>query len=112
MAGTKCAERYKASRHRYHGSSLSRPVGRSCKGHKVYIQNCQRCHGANGEGILNAESTAYIYPPLWGDHSYTTAAGLFRITRFAGYVKYNMPFDAPHNARAITDDEAWDVAAL
>lgn len=82
------------------------------KGHRVYIQNCQRCHGANGEGILHAESTGYIYPPLWGDHSYTTAAGLFRITRFAGYVKYNMPFDAPHNVRAITDDEAWDVAAF
>ena len=82
------------------------------RGQRVYIQNCQRCHGANGEGSLNAESTAYIYPPMWGTHSYTTAAGLFRISRFAGYVKYNMPFDAPHNSRAITDDEAWDVAAF
>jgi thiosulfate dehydrogenase len=82
------------------------------KGERVYMQNCQRCHGANGEGILNAEKTAYIYPPLWGPHSYTTAAGLYRITRFAGYVKLNMPFDAPHNARSITDDEAWDVAAF
>ena len=82
------------------------------KGQRVYMQNCQRCHGTNGEGALNAEGTAYIYPPLWGDHSYTTAAGLYRISRFAGYAKHNMPFDAPHNSRSITDDEAWDVAAF
>ena len=82
------------------------------RGQRVYVQNCQRCHGINGEGILAGGSTAYIYPPLWGDHSYTTAAGLFRVSRFAGYVKHNMPFDAPHNSRAITDDEAWDVAAF
>ena len=82
------------------------------KGERVYMQNCQRCHGTKGEGSLNAENTAYIYPPLWGVHSYTTAAGLYRISRFAGYVKLNMPFDAPHNSRAITDDEAWDVAAF
>ena len=82
------------------------------KGQRVYIQNCQRCHGASGEGILNGDGIGYIYPPLWGEHSYTTAAGLFRISRFAGYARHNMPFDAPHNARAITDDEAWDVAAF
>jgi thiosulfate dehydrogenase len=84
------------------------------KGQLVYTQNCQRCHGINGGGSLNADSTSYVYPPLWGVHSYTTAAGLFRISRFAGYVKYNMPFDAPHNtdARQLTDEEAWDVAAF
>jgi len=82
------------------------------KGERVYMQNCQRCHGTNGEGTLNGEGTAYIYPPLWGAHSYTTAAGLYRISRFAGYVKLNMPFDAPHNSRSITEDEAWDVAAF
>jgi thiosulfate dehydrogenase len=82
------------------------------KGKTVYIQNCQRCHGTNGGGLLNADSTVYTYPPLWGEHSYNTAAGLFRISRFAGYVKYNMPFDAPHNARSLTDEEAWDVAAF
>lgn len=82
------------------------------KGQMVYTQNCKRCHGINGEGLLNADSTVYTYPPLWGEHSYTTAAGLFRISRFAGYVKYNMPFDAPYNARQLTDEEAWDVAAF
>lgn len=82
------------------------------KGKLVYTQSCQRCHGINGEGLFNGDSTIYIYPPLWGEHSYTTAAGLFRISRFAGYVKYNMPFDAPHNASQLTDEEAWDVAAF
>lgn len=82
------------------------------KGQIVYVQNCQRCHGRQGEGAMNAGKTLYVYPPLWGDNSYTTAAGLFRISRFAGYVQSNMPFDAPHNAPHLTDEEAWDVAAF
>ena len=82
------------------------------KGKIVYIQNCARCHGAGGEGLLNADSSSYTYPPLWGKHSYTTAAGLFRLSRFAGYVKYNMPFDAPIKASPLTEEQAWDVAAF
>jgi len=81
-------------------------------GRTVYMVHCQRCHGANGEGVLKGDGAGYLYPPLWGNNSYTTAAGLFRISRFAGYVKENMPFDAPHNARRLTEEEAWDVAAF
>lgn len=81
-------------------------------GRTVYMVHCQRCHGTNGEGALNGNGSAYLYPPLWGDNSYTTAAGLYRISRFAGYVKENMPFDAPYNARRLTEEEAWDVAAF
>ena len=82
------------------------------KGRSVYQAACQRCHGAQGNGILNADSTGYIYPPLWGDHSFNTGAGLFRLSRLAGYVKDNMPFDRPHNAPALSDEDAWDVAAF
>jgi thiosulfate dehydrogenase len=83
------------------------------KGVSVYINKCQRCHGTDGQGQLNIEKTGYTYPPLWGANSYNTAAGLFRISRFAGYVKNNMPFEEVeyHNPQ-LTDEEAWDVAAF
>ena len=72
------------------------------KGQIVFNQKCQSCHGANGEGIKNINDIGYTYPPLWGEHSYNTGAGLFRLSRFAGYVKDNMPFNqATHEAPAI-----------
>ncbi len=82
------------------------------RGRLVYTAKCQRCHGGQGEGVLNKDSTVYAYPPLWGPHSYTTSAGLYRISRFAGYVRDNMPFGASYNAPQLTDEEAWDVAAF
>jgi thiosulfate dehydrogenase len=48
---------------------------------------------------------------LWGPLSYNDAAGLYRLSNFAGYVKYNMPLGARHDAPVLTDEEAWDVAA-
>ncbi|WP_276503019.1 c-type cytochrome [Terrimonas pollutisoli] len=81
-------------------------------GKAVYVAKCQTCHGPNGEGVANANGIGYIYPPLWGEHSYNIGAGLFRLSRFAGYVRDNMPFkQASHSEPALTDEEAWDVAA-
>ncbi|HVS95784.1 MAG TPA: c-type cytochrome [Puia sp.] len=82
------------------------------RGHAVFVRNCQRCHGPEGGGAWNADSSAYLYPPLWGDHSYNTGAGLYRISRLAGYVKDNMPLGCSHDSTALTDEEAWDVAAF
>lgn len=83
------------------------------KGEIVYSQKCQSCHAANGEGLKQFNEISYAYPPLWGKHSYNSGAGLFRLSRFAGYVKDNMPFNqAKHDAPVLTDEEAWDVAAF
>lgn len=83
------------------------------KGQIVYTTKCQSCHGENGEGVLSENKTEYTYPPLWGDHSYNNGAGLYRLSRFAGYVKDNMPFNqAAHASPALTNEEAWDVAAF
>jgi thiosulfate dehydrogenase len=84
------------------------------KGKAVYTQKCQSCHTSTGEGIKDINSGGYIYPPLWGEKSYNTGAGLYRISRFAGYVKDNMPFAATtdHFHPQLTDEEAWDVAAF
>ncbi|MEO6490780.1 MAG: c-type cytochrome [Ferruginibacter sp.] len=82
-------------------------------GKAIFFQKCSRCHGTNGEGQLNIAGTGYIYPPLWGKHSYNVSAGLFRISRFAGFVKHNMPQDASiHMADTLNNEEAWDVAAF
>jgi thiosulfate dehydrogenase len=81
-------------------------------GKKVYQEQCVTCHSPNGEGQLNAETGLYIYPPLWGPHSYNSGAGLFRLSRLAGYVKTNMPFGQTSWSKPrLTDAEAWDVAA-
>jgi len=84
----------------------------SVRGRAVFLLNCQRCHGPQGRGLPNADGSGYVYPPLWGDHSYNTGAGLYRISRLAGYVKDNMPLGCSHNATLLTDEQAWDVAAF
>jgi thiosulfate dehydrogenase len=82
------------------------------RGHTVYLRSCSQCHGIKGGGAPNAEGTGYVYPPLWGDRSYNTGAGLYRISRLAGYVRDNMPLGATHNATRLNNEEAWDVAAF
>lgn len=82
------------------------------KGKDVYIAKCMSCHMHDGQGQLAADGLEYTYPPLWGIHSYNDGAGLFRISNFAKYVKYNMPVPTHHSNPLLTDEEAWDVAAF
>lgn len=89
---------------------LDRPLD-TLKGKIVYEELCQRCHGQDGQGTLAFDSIEYTYPPLWGPHSYNLGAGLFRMSRLAGYVKNNMPDGATYVKPLLTDEQAWDVAA-
>ena len=90
---------------------LKRPANPS-NGEIVYQAKCASCHGNNGEGKLKDDGSGYIYPPVWGQNSYNTGAGLYRLSRFAGYVKANMPYGlATYNKPQLSDEEAWDVAA-
>jgi thiosulfate dehydrogenase len=82
------------------------------KGKLIYEQKCRSCHAEEGQGKLNADGISYQYPPLWGEHSYNTGAGLYRLSRFAGYVKSNMPQGASWDNPQLSDEEAWDVAAF
>ena len=82
------------------------------KGQMVYVEKCLSCHGTKGEGKMNANKLTYQYPPLWGEQSYNDGAGLFRLSRFAGYVKSNMPFGANYDNPQLTDEQVWDVAAF
>ncbi len=82
------------------------------KGAVVYQNQCASCHGQDGLGKPN-ETGGYVYPPLWGPSSYNVGAGLFRLSRFAGYVKMNMPFlIATYKTPVLSDEQAWDVAAF
>lgn len=80
------------------------------KGEIIYQTHCVACHGQNGEGLQNpdvANGDYYIYPPLWGNDSYNTGAGMYRMIKAAQFIKQNMPqFNA-----ILTDEEAFDVAA-
>ncbi|MCB0810258.1 MAG: c-type cytochrome, partial [Flavobacteriales bacterium] len=81
-------------------------------GRVVFEAKCSSCHNEDGQGKLDMEGTTYLYPPMWGEHSYNHGAGLYRLSRFAGYVKANMPQGSTHEHPLLTDEEAWDVAAF
>lgn len=82
------------------------------QGELAYQTKCSACHGTAGEGVMNAEKSSYTYPPLWGKYSYNSGAGLYRLSNFAKYVKYNMPLGASHDNPQLSDEEAWDIAAF
>lgn len=81
------------------------------RGKNIYIGQCQSCHMENGQGVPKSDGSGYTYPPLWGANSYNQGAGLFRLSRFAGYVRANMPLGATYERPILSDAESWDVAA-
>ena len=81
-------------------------------GRIVLNKKCQSCHGADGQGLPMPEGNGRVYPPLWGEKSYNEAAGLYRVSNFAGYIKANMPFGATYQNPQLSDAEAWDLAAF
>lgn len=83
------------------------------QGARVYIQHCQVCHGADGEGMLKADGKEYAYPPLWGMDSYQSGSSMHRVTLAAAFIKANMPYETAHwDKPVLTDEEAIDVAAF
>ncbi|MEO6538465.1 MAG: c-type cytochrome [Ferruginibacter sp.] len=81
-------------------------------GRQIYTSKCTSCHGAQGQGLTSPDTLGFTYPPLWGNKSYNVSAGMYRISRLAAYVKYNMPFQPVRTEPQLSDEEAWDVAAF
>ncbi|MBM0637033.1 c-type cytochrome [Campylobacter sp. VicNov18] len=79
------------------------------KGKTIYINKCTPCHQENGLGVKNESNTGgyYIYPPLWGNDSYNTGAGVYRLIKAATFIKANMPKGSPD----LSLEDAYDVAA-
>ncbi|MEO6069939.1 MAG: c-type cytochrome [Chitinophagaceae bacterium] len=85
----------------------------SGRGEILYKAECLRCHGANGEGIMRPDNTAYIYPPLWGANSYQPGSSMHRVIKQAQWLKANMPYDkATADKPYLSDEQALDVAAF
>jgi len=80
-------------------------------GKKAYLQYCAKCHGNEGNGVADGDTVLYVYPPLWGEHSYNNGASMYRISKLAGYIKNNMPFGVTHDSTVLTTEEAWHIAA-
>lgn len=79
------------------------------RGQLVYMLHCASCHGADGRG--KPSGAGFLYPPLWGHHSFNTGAGIYRISKMAGFIYNNMPQGITWQKPLLTTEEAWDVAA-
>jgi thiosulfate dehydrogenase len=73
------------------------------RGAQLFAARCARCHGIDGQGI------AEVYPPLWGARSFNDGAGMAHLDRMTGFVRYNMPQDAPGS---LSLSQAYDVGAF
>lgn len=89
---------------------LDRPADPNL-GKVAFNKHCIVCHGVNSEGEMEANGQEWLYPPIFGDGSYNMGAGLYQLSKFASFVKYNMPLGTTFDAPILTDEEAWDVAA-
>lgn len=81
------------------------------KGKIVFEERCSSCHGEHGEGVINPEKgkeTYYVFPALWGEDSYNTGAGLYRLLKCAAYIKGTMPKGEP----TLTLEESYDVCSF
>ncbi len=91
---------------------MDRPAD-TTKGRIAFLKNCVTCHGVDGQGRLETNGVTFLYPPLWGPHSYNTAAGMIRLSLLSGFIKSNMPnLQSSYNNPVLTDEEAWDIAAF
>jgi thiosulfate dehydrogenase len=82
-------------------------------GAQLYVKHCQRCHGANGEGMIGTNDAFYTYPLLWGDSAYQPGSSMHRIIKMGQWLKANMPYDSARwNKPVLTDEEALDIAAF
>jgi thiosulfate dehydrogenase len=81
------------------------------RGATVFAARCARCHGQDGAGQLLAEGKLYLYPPLFGDESFSTGSSMSRLSVIARFVKGNMP-KGENERSPLSDSDAWDVSAF
>ena len=81
--------------------------GDTTRGREVFIAQCTRCHGADGQGGTASVPGAVVGPPLWGPQSFNIGAGMARVRTAAAFIQVAMPFDNPGS---LTPQQAYDVA--
>ena len=83
------------------------------RGQEAYAIHCAGCHKADGEGELAAPpGIGFAIPPLWGDNSFNSAAGMARIETAAAFIHANMPVGTDYREPILTEQQAWDLAAF
>jgi thiosulfate dehydrogenase len=85
------------------------PVPNGARGATVFVAQCVRCHGADGEGAPVVTMPGVFAPPVWGARSFNIGAGMARLRVTAAFVRSSMPFDKPGT---LTPQDAFDVAAF
>lgn len=79
----------------------------------IFAEHCSECHGADGQGKWNADSSTYTYPPLWGPHSYQKGSSPHRVMKVARFIKANMPDKKAFWSKPfLSDEQCIDVAAF
>lgn len=84
-------------------------------GQAIYKEKCAVCHGENGQGVRAGavgSATGYTFPPLWGNDTFNTGAGMNRLLTASAFIKSNMPLGSTHAQPQLSNDEAYDVAAF
>lgn len=76
------------------------------RGATIYAAKCAACHGAQGAGTPDGKG-GYTFPPVWGQQSYNTGAGMARTATAAAFIKSKMPLGQPDS---LSDQDAVDVA--
>lgn len=92
-----------------------KPIPRAAdtaKGRLVYIEKCQVCHQADGQGLKKEGGYGYEYPPVWGEYSYTLGSSMHRMLKAAAFIKHNMPYGVRYDRPLLSDEEAFDVTAF
>jgi thiosulfate dehydrogenase len=74
-------------------------------GHELYVEQCQGCHGEDGQGVDLEIAKA---GPLWGPRSWNDGASFSRPYMLAGMIRHAMPYLGPGS---LSDEEAQLVAA-
>ncbi len=83
----------------------------TARGRDIFLAQCTTCHGENGQGKFLEGGKEYLYPPLWGAHSYNNGAGMYQLSKFAGFIKNNMPYGTSYKKPYLSNEQAWDLAA-
>lgn len=98
-------------------ADLTRPAD-PVRGKDIYLEKCESCHQADGGGLWNPETEKYLYPAVFGQHSFNDGAGMYRLRTGVRFVYSNMPFGRADAATAgalgdtsslLSADDAWDV---
>jgi thiosulfate dehydrogenase len=85
----------------------------SVAGAVLYEKHCKSCHGADGQGLWNVDSSTYTYPPLWGKYAYQRGSSMHRVLKSANFIMNNMPYlTAMPDKPLLTYAEAINIAAF